>query len=430
MSEFSFRITATDHHSRARTGVFHTPHGKIHTPAFIPVGTNASVRAAAPAELEKIGVEAILANTYHLLLRPGAETIARLGGLHNFMRWSGPIITDSGGFQTFSLGAGIEHGVGKIASMFPSEDRVSSLRAPRKGEAISRKSRKEIASSPRSAGLLAMTNGGKSLVRITEKGVEFRSHLDGSKHLLSPEKSIAIQEKLGADIILAFDECTSPLASKEYTSLAMERTHRWAARSLETKKRKDQALFGIVQGGEYKDLRLKSAKFIAALPFEGFAIGGSLGQSKLDMHKILDWTIPRLPEEKPRHLLGIGGFDDIVEAVGRGVDWFDCVTPTRIARRSGIVLTRRGSFSLTLSKFKNDPRPIESDCNCPTCQTGFSRAYLRHLVIAKEPLAMELVTAHNLSVMMRFMRELREAIASKKFTAFREAVLNGRIYTS
>lgn len=437
--EFYFQLISTDRHSLARTGVFHTPHGTIHTPAFIPVGTNASVRAMPPHELKALGVEAVLANTYHLMLRPGADVIAKLGGLHEFMKWPGPIITDSGGFQAFSLGAGIEHGVGKIANIFPAEDsrtdRGSSLRArpnfapqnlggrgnPVRGAFL------EIASSPAKVGLLAMTNGQKSLVRITERGVEFRSHIDGSKRLLTPEKSIAIQEKLGADIILAFDECTSLLATRAYTERAMERTHRWAARSLETKKRKDQALFGIVQGGIYQNLRRKSAKFISSLPFTGFAIGGSLG-TKRSMPQILDWTIPFLPENKPRHLLGIGGFDDIVEAVARGIDWFDCVTPTRLARRGGTALTRHGSFGLTLSKFKKDPKPIEPDCACPTCRAGFSRAYLRHLVIAKEPLAMRLLTAHNLFIMMRFMRELREAIAENKFAAFRNAVLKRNLY--
>lgn len=404
----TFRMTAHDRHSRARAGVLRTPHGLIHTPAFVPVGTNASVRAVVPDELKALGVEAVLANTYHLMLRPGADTVKKLGGLHEFMRWPGPIITDSGGFQAFSLGAGIEHGVGKIANMFPSEP--------------TRKTSRLAAQPPQRPA----EGNKKSFVRITENGVEFRSHLDGSKHLLTPEKSIEVQERLGADIILAFDECTSPLATRAYTERAMERTHRWAMRSLKAKKRADQALFGIVQGGEYKDLRLKSASFISSLPFSGFAIGGSLGKSKPDMHQILDWTVPLLPEHKPRHLLGIGGFDDIVEAVSRGVDWFDCVTPTRLARRKGIVFTKNGNLNLTQSRFKKDSHPIETGCSCPTCSGGFSRAYLRHLILAQEPLSIRLTTLHNLAVMMRFMAELREAIAAKKFVAFKNAVLKRR----
>ncbi|MBI2624255.1 tRNA guanosine(34) transglycosylase Tgt [Candidatus Parcubacteria bacterium] len=402
MQNFSFRITHTDKTSRARAGVFRTPHGEIHTPAFIPVGTHASVRGVAPSALEQIGVEAVLANTYHLMLRPGADVVAKLGGLHEFMRWSGPIITDSGGFQAFSLGAAIEHGVGKIANIFPSEP-------------------------PRRAGRLAVQpprrpaeGNKKSFVRITEKGVEFRSHLDGSKHLLTPEKSIEVQGKLGADIVLAFDECTSPLATRAYTERAMERTHRWAVRSLEAKTKSDQALFGIVQGGAHRDLREKSAKFIASLPFSGFAIGGSLGKSKRDMHQILDWTIPLLPENKPRHLLGIGGFDDILEAVARGVDWFDCVTPTRLARRQGTVFTTAGGLALTQAKFRRDRRVIDPSCTCPTCKAGFSRAYLRHLITAQEPLAIQLATVHNLAVMMRFMSDLRTAIAEGQFAYFRK----------
>ncbi len=448
MKPFSFRITHADTTSRARTGVFRTPHGDMHTPAFIPVGTHASVRGVAPSVLKKIGVEAVLANTYHLMLRPGADVIAKLGGLHEFMRWPEPIITDSGGFQAFSLGAAIEHGVGKIANMFPEENARSVIARseatkqsreilrgvyPERSRGARDDPRGQIASPPAAGGLLAMTKKEgrprrESFVRITERGVEFRSHLDGSKHLLTPEKSIEVQEKLGADIVLAFDECTSPLATRAYTERAMERTHRWAARSLKTKKRRDQALFGIVQGGAYRDLREKSAKLIASLPFSGFAIGGSLGKSKRDMHQILDWTIPLLPEDTPRHLLGIGGFDDIVESVGRGVDWFDCVTPTRLARRKGIVCTRAGTLSLTQAKFKRDNRVIEPGCACPTCAAGFSRAYLRHLVIAQEPLAIELATVHNLAVMVRFMRELREAVANKKFTAFRKAVLTKMLY--
>ncbi|MEP7198607.1 MAG: tRNA guanosine(34) transglycosylase Tgt, partial [Chloroflexota bacterium] len=303
---FAFDIQNKDGQTRARTGLIRTAHGDIATPVFMPVGTQATVKALSPDDLKAVGAQIILANTYHLYLRPGANLIAEFGGLHGFMRWDRPIMTDSGGFQVFSLGSALRDGVGKIGDIFPDED-------PRRAE----------------------RPVGEALTKIDEEGVTFKSHLDGSLHRLTPPLSIKIQAQLGADFILAFDECTSPLDDEAYTRRAMERTHRWAARSWDAFAQfgqPHQTLFGIVQGGAYRALREDSAWFIASLPFRAYSIGGSLGKSKAEMHEILDWTIPLLPDDKPRHLLGIGEIDDIFEAVARGIDMFDCVSPTRWAR--------------------------------------------------------------------------------------------------
>jgi queuine tRNA-ribosyltransferase len=393
-----FTVLHRDPHTRARCGVLRTPHGDIYTPSFVAVGTQATVKAVGPDDLKKIGIQVLIANTYHLHLRPGEDVIAQLGGLHRFMGWDGPIMTDSGGFQAFSLGAAIEHGVGKIASIFPDE-----VEAAERG------------------GHLRKARQGQSLVKITEEGIEFRSHLDGSPHTFTPENTIEIQKKLGADIIFVLDECTSPLHDYEYTKQAMERTHRWAVRAL-ARLRLDcspspaigrrRLVFGIVQGGAYQDLREQSARFIAALDFDGFGIGGSVGRSKEDLYKVLDWTIPLLPEEKPRHLLGIGEIEDIFHAVARGVDLFDCVAPTRMARNGALWVKDAENFRINITNaiYKTDPRPIEEHCECYTCQ-NFSRAYLHHLFIAKEILAMRLATIHNLHFLESLMRQIREAIA-------------------
>ncbi len=397
-----FSIGSHDPHTRARCGVLRTSHGDIHTPSFVAVGTQATVKAVGPDDLKKIGIQVLIANTYHLHLRPGEDVIAQLGGLHRFMGWDGPIMTDSGGFQAFSLGAAIEHGVGKIASIFPDE-----VEAAERG------------------GHLRKARQGQSLVKITEEGIEFRSHLDGSPHKFTPENTIEIQRKLGADIIFVLDECTSPLHDYEYTKRAMERTHRWAVRALARlrldctpcrQERQDEwsrrsLVFGIVQGGAYQDLREQSARFIAALDFDGFGIGGSVGRSKEDLYKVLDWTIPLLPEEKPRHLLGIGEIEDIFHAVARGVDLFDCVAPTRMARNGALWVKDAEDFriNITNSMYKRDPRPVAPDCECYTCR-NFSRAYLHHLFIAKEILAMRLATIHNLYFLESLMKEIRRAI--------------------
>jgi queuine tRNA-ribosyltransferase/7-cyano-7-deazaguanine tRNA-ribosyltransferase len=390
-----FKILKKSKKSRARLGVIETPHGTIHTPAFVPVATQATVKGITIDQLQQIGVESILCNTYHLYLRPGDELIKKIGGLHKFINWNRPIWTDSGGFQVFSLGAAIEHRVGKIAGIFPEE----------KQNKRSRKSYRLIrANEP------ITKHHHEKLTRINEEGVEFRSHLDSSKHLLTPEKSIKIQQNLGADIIFAFDECTSPFHDRQYTKRAMERTHRWAARCLKAVKLKssEQALFGIIQGGAYEDLRKQSAKLIGSLDFDGFGIGGSLGKSKKDMYKILEWIGPFLPEEKPRHLLGIGSEKDIWEAVNRGIDTFDCVAPTRLGRH-GIVLSKDSRMDLKHNKFRNDRNSIDKRCGCYACQ-NHSRAYLSYLFKANEMLGPILVTIHNLRFMENLMREIREKI--------------------
>jgi len=367
----------------ARVGRISTPHGDVDTPAFFPVGTQATVKTLTPDDLLSIGTQGILANTYHLFLRPGAELIERLGGLHRFMAWPKTIMTDSGGYQAFSLGLALEHGVGKIAKMFPGS-----------AEAPARPTRKRLA-------------------RIDEVGVEFASHLDGSRQLLTPEISIRVQQQLGADLILAFDECTSPLSDYDYTRAAMERTHRWANRCLDAWTSTHQGLYGIVQGGAYPDLREQSARFIGGLPFFGMAIGGSLGRSKDDMHHVLEWTIPLLPPEKPRHLLGIGEPTDLFSCVERGIDSFDCVAPTRLARHGGLY-TSTGRLNIRRTEYREDVSPIEAGCGCYTCRT-FSRAYLRHLFVAEEILGYRLATLHNLHFILTLMAHIRQSILDGSF---------------
>ncbi len=357
---FQFTLLTTDH--RARAGIFQTPHGEVHTPIFMPVGTQATVKAVSPRDLHDLGAVVVLANTYHLYLRPGDERIARLGGLHKFMGWDGPILTDSGGFQVFSL-------------------------AQRR--------------------------------KIDADGVTFRSHLDGSEHRFTPEKAIAIQENLGADIIVCFDECADP-SDYDYNVQAIGRTHAWAERCKAAKSRPDQALFGIVQGAVFPDLREQSARFLTDLGFDGYAIGGlSVGESKEEMHAMLEVVDPLLPADQPRYLMGVGTPEDLVECVARGVDMFDCVLPTRMAR-SGTALTRTGRLNLRNARFTDDPGPIEPGCTCYAC-THFSRAYVRHLVQAKEILAHQLLSLHNLHLMLTIAREIREAILEGRFQAYREA---------
>ena len=391
----------------ARLGSLVTPHGTVQTPAFVAVATQATIKGVAPDQVRACGTQLVFANTYHLHLRPGAERVAARGGLHRFMNWQGPILTDSGGFQVFSLGAAIEHGVGKIASIFPGEAPT----APRQ---------------PR----------GPSYVRVDEDGVTFKSHIDGSVQRFSPEVSIDIQRALGADIVLSFDECTSPLHDEAYTEASMHRTHRWAERSLEAFRSSQarhgypQALYGIVQGGAFRGLREHSADVIGAMPFDGIAIGGNLGNTRQDMFEVLEWTNRRLPEGRPRHLLGIGDVGSILEAVERGVDTFDCVSPTRNARNAGI-LVRRGdegerlpAFRINLrnARFADDGGPLEPGCDCLTC-SSFSRAYVHHLFRAKEPLAGQLATIHNLRFMARLMEDVRTSLAQDRFAAFKAALL-------
>jgi len=346
---FSFELLAQ--HGQARAGVFHTPHGDIPTPIFAPVGTKATVKGVTPAQLHELQSQLVLANTYHLYLRPGDELIAEMGGLHTFMGWDEPILTDSGGFQVFSLG---------------------------------------------------------DINAIDDEGVTFQSHVDGSLHRFTPEKAIHIQENLGADIIMAFDECTEPY-DHAYNNEAMARTHAWAKRSKEAQTRADQALFGIVQGGIFPDLRAQSAEYIASLDFPGNAIGGlSVGETKAEMHEILEVVNEILPIDKPRYLMGVGTPLDIVNGVLRGVDIFDCVHPTRLARHKA-AFTRTGRMNVSSAIYANDPKPLIEGCTCYTCQ-NFSRAYLRHLINQKEMLAGTLLSIHNIHTLLQLARDLREAI--------------------
>lgn len=397
---FDFEVLTRDR--TARRGRLVTPHGLVDTPAFVAVGTQASVKGLTPQAVADAGSEILFANTYHLFLRPGREVVAHHGGLHRFMAWNGPIMTDSGGFQVFSLGAGIEHRVGKVSSIFPSEEGGSAA-GERRGAQV------------------------KPMVEVSEEGVRFRSHIDGSRQLLTPEMSISVQRDLGADIVLAFDECTSPLHDRSYTESSMERTHRWAQRSLREFREEPavhpyrQALYGIVQGGAYRDLRERSAATIGAMEFDGYAIGGNLGKSHEEMYSVIDWTVPLLPADRPRHLLGIGDVPSIFEAVERGCDTFDCVSPTRNARNGGALARSDfgeplANFRLNLrnARFAEDLRPIEPDCDCLTCRTA-SRSYLRHLFKAGESLGPQLATIHNLRFMSRLFGDIRRSLDTGKF---------------
>jgi queuine tRNA-ribosyltransferase/7-cyano-7-deazaguanine tRNA-ribosyltransferase len=400
-----FDIQQRDAKTRARVGVIHTAHGDIETPAFMPVATQATVKGLTAQDLYALDAQLIICNTYHLALRPGAEQIAQLGGLHAFMNWQRPISTDSGGFQVFSLGAAIRDGVGKIADIFPDEAR----------------------------GEIEIKGDRTPLNKIDNDGVTFNSHLDGSRIRLTPERSMQLQHQLGADFILAFDECTSPLDTYEYTREALGRTHRWAERCLTQHaqtKRDYQNLFGIVQGGAYRDLREESARVIGGLPFEGLAIGGSLGKSKNDMHAILEWTIPLLPDNKPRHLLGIGEIEDIVNGVERGIDLFDCAAPTRWARNGALIVSpeiaqrdeiKNNRLTIANARYALDPAPIDATCECVTCK-NYSRAYLHHLHRAQELSYYRLATIHNLHFMLRFMEQTRAALREKRWTEFRSQV--------
>ena len=346
----------------ARLGRIHTPRGIINTPIFMPVGTLATVKAMTPEELKDMDAEIILSNTYHLYLRPGHELIKKAGGLHKFMNWDRPILTDSGGFQVFSLGA---------------------------------------------------------LRKITEEGVEFRSHIDGSKHFLSPEKATEIQNALGADIIMSFDECAPYPSEYDYVKKSLERTTRWAKRCLDAHENPDtQALFGIVQGGMYRDLREQSAKELVALDFPGYSIGGlSVGEPKELMNEILDYTIPLLPADKPRYLMGVGSPDALIDGVLRGIDMFDCVLPTRIAR-NGTAMTSQGKVVIKNAKYKEDFTALDPECECYTCK-NYSRAYLRHLFKTGEILSSRLMTTHNLYFLINLMKNVREAIMEDRLLDFR-----------
>ena len=363
MPAITYELLHIDKNSGARRGVVHTPHGDIQTPIFMPVGTQATVKAMSPEELkEDVKAQIILANTYHLYLRPGADLIKEAGGLHKFMNWDRPILTDSGGFQVFSL---------------------SGLR------------------------------------KITEEGVKFNSHLDGSKHLFTPEKVMEIEEALGADIIMAFDECCPYPSTYEYTKKSMERTTRWAARCKEAHKTENQGLFGIIQGGFYKDLREKSAKDLIELDFPGYAIGGiSVGEPKEEFLDILKFTTPLMPEDKPRYLMGVGTPDYLIEAALSGIDMCDCVLPTRLARH-GTALTSKGKVVIRNNNYARDWNKLDDECDCYTCR-NYTRAYLRHLVKTNEILGMRLLSLHNLRFLTKLMERVRIEIERDNLLAFRD----------
>ena len=357
---FRFEIIKKDSSSEARLGRIETNHGSFSTPAFFPVGTQGTVKSLTPEDLVEIGVEAILANTYHLYLRPGHETIRRLGGLHTFIHWERPILTDSGGYQIFSLA---------------------------------------------------------KLRKITEDGVTFRSHLDGSLHLLTPEKVIEIQRGLGSDIAMVLDECIPYPSLYEYVKESTSLTTRWAKRSLEARRENDPALFAIVQGGMYRDLRKESAQALVQMGFEGYAMGGlSVGEPKSTMIDVLESTIPFLPENAPRYLMGVGTPEDILDAVRLGIDLFDCVLPTRNAR-NGTLFTSTGKISIKQAQYAEDRRPLDETCLCYTCR-HYSRAYLRHLYLANEILSSRLNTIHNLFYYITFLINLREAIQEGRLLDF------------
>lgn len=363
MTAITYELIKTCKQTGARLGRIHTPHGTYETPMFMPVGTLATVKTMSPEELKEIGSAIILSNTYHLWLRPGHEIIKEAGGLHQFMNWDQPILTDSGGFQVFSL---------------------SQFR------------------------------------KIEEEGVYFRNHLNGDKLFLSPEKSIEIQEALGADIIMAFDECPPYPATHEYMKKSVERTSRWAERCLEAQSRKKvQGLFGIVQGGEFEDLRKQSANDLVSMDFPGYAIGGlSVGEPKDVMNRVLEFTTPLLPVSKPRYLMGVGSPDSLIDGVIRGVDMFDCVLPTRIAR-NGTLMTSKGRLVVKNAKYARDFGPLDENCDCYTCQ-HYTRAYIRHLIKCNETFGIRLTTYHNLYFLLRLMEQVRQAIREDRLGDFRQ----------
>ena len=363
MYAVKYELIKTCKQTGARLGRLHTPHGVIETPIFMPVGTQATVKAMTPEELKEIGSQIILSNTYHLYMRPGHDLIERAGGLHKFMNWDKPILTDSGGFQVFSLGP---------------------------------------------------------LRKIKEEGGEFRSHLDGSKHFLSPEKATEIQNALGSDIIMAFDECAPYPADRQYVKNSLERTTRWLERCKAAHKYPEkQALFGIVQGGMYKELREQSAKEITAIDLPGYAIGGlSVGEPKDMMYEVLDYTVPLLPEDKPRYLMGVGSPDDLLEGVLRGIDMFDCVLPTRIAR-NGTAMTSQGKVVVRNASYAEDFTSLDPECDCYTCK-NYTKAYLRHLIKCNEILGARLLTIHNLHFLLKMMENVREAIKEDRLLDYKK----------
>ena len=359
---FKFEVIKSCNETNARVGVFHTPNGKINTPVFMPVGTQATVKSLTPKDLEDINSEIILSNTYHLYLRPGSELVKQAGGLHKFMNWKKPILTDSGGFQVFSL---------------------------------------------------------SDLNKVTEKGVEFRSHIDGSKHFFTPEKAIKIQNDLGADIIMAFDQCSGADSSYEDVKKADERTHRWLKQCYKAHNNPKQTLFPIVQGGFFEDLRKESLKKVLPYADHGIAIGGlSVGESNETMYKVLDYIKNDLPKDKPHYLMGVGKPENLIESIMKGIDMFDCVLPTRIAR-NGTALTSKGSVTVRNAKFKEDFSSLDKECDCYTCK-NFTKAYLRHLINAKEILGGKLLSIHNIRFLTKLTEDVRNAILNDELMDFRD----------
>ncbi len=395
---FQFEIHTRDPHSRARAGLITTAHGTIETPVFMPVGTRGTIKSLTPDEVRDHGAQIILGNTYHLYLQPGHELIARMGGLHQFMGWNGPILTDSGGFQVFSL---IYGGIA---------DEVKGRRPTQQAQ---------------------MKPG---MVKVTEEGVIFRSYIDGSKHLFTPERSIEIQKGIGADIILCFDELPPFRAGYDYTARSLERTHRWHARCVAFHQETlggaglpfaapnpNQALFGIVHGGVFADLRRASAEYIASLGFDGLCIGGSLGKDKQQIGEVVDMTVPHMPDGLPRHLLGIGDVDDLLDGVARGIDMFDCVSPTRLGRHGAALVrdpARKWRLNVLNAALRDDPRPLEAQCSCYTCRT-YSRAYIHHLFRAQELLGIRLVSLHNIAFLIDLMRQIRASLRAGRFAELR-----------
>lgn len=445
---FGFEILKKDRRTNARVGFLKTPHGVAETPSYVVVGTHAAIKCLSPEDIPKTKTQMIIANTYHLWRTLGlnpdgspehfskknvlGDKPDKFPGLHEFMKWNGVIMTDSGGFQVFSLGFAREHGIGKIMSIFP--EGMSSRGSSRSSAELGIRRMPDSAERERRAAPAAGAGErpvprddipfgkGKNLVRITDDGAYFN---DGGEELyLNPEISIGIQEKLGADIILAFDECTSPLHDHEYTKDAMKRTHAWAKRSLAAKKRSDQWLYGIVQGGEFEDLRKESAEFIGQMPFDGFAIGGSLGRSRSGMFDVIKWSVPLLPEEKPRHLLGIGKIRDLFEAVELGIDTFDCVIPTREARH-GSLWTKFGRFDVKKGKYEGSDMKIQKDCACPVCADfKITRGGLRNLFKAKRPNASRFATIHNVFFFNDLMEKIRSSIKRGSFLEFKKQFLD------
>lgn len=377
----NFKILKKSKNSRARLGFIETSHGVVETPCLVPVATQAVVKTLTSEEVEKTKSQILIANTFHLHLKPGEKILEKAGGIHKFMNWKRPLMTDSGGYQVFSLGFGKDFSVGKIL-----------LKSDKNQQVV------KEGSQPKS-------------IKITPEGVYFQSPLDGTKLFLGPKESIKIQEKIGADIIFAFDECPPPMVDLKYMETSLRRTHRWAEICLKTKStnwRTKQALFGIVQGSKFKDLRIQSSKFIGSLDFDGFGIGGEFGSDKKKMSEMINWVTDELPEKKPRHLLGIGFLEDMESIVKSGIDTFDCTAPTHYARR-GIVFTSEGKLDLNKTKFLKMREPLDKGCTCEVC-LGYKKDYICHLLKAGEITALKLITFHNLCYFNNFVEEIRQKI--------------------